>query len=183
MNIKKAGLYTGIFFGSFIVVLVALYFLYPVIEPEKAEMIKAESEKQQVDPFDPEQYSIRAVEELSNKVKQLRGTVDSLKQKESNYMAAIDSLKKINLKKNNGPSGSDESAPDEEKPEEQMQAKKDAAKSLLNLDEEDLIPIVNLLTEKQLIDLYSFASAMQKEKLLRSLEPQKAAKILNKVMS
>lgn len=183
MNIKKAGLYTGIFLGSFIVVLVVLYFLYPVIEPERAEMIQAESEKEQVDPFDPEQYSIRAVEELSDKVKELRGTVDSLKQKESDYLAAIDSLKEINSMKKNKPSGPDDRIPDEKKPEEQMQAKKDAAKSLLNLDEEDLIPIVNLLTEKQLIDLYSFASAMQKEKLLRSLEPQKAAKILNKVMS
>jgi Mg/Co/Ni transporter MgtE len=56
------------------------------------------------------------------------------------------------------------------------------AKSLLNLDEEKLSPIVNKLNNKQLMAIYNTASNMQRQKLLQSLTPDKAADIVKKVM-
>jgi len=181
MDIKKILIYSGIFAGLFLVILTGMYFLYPVIEPDKAGAAEAEIADAAPKEFSPEAYSIEAVEELSGKVKNLRQQVDSLKQKEEEYESVIDSLKQVaEASELQQSSKTKQVQVDEEK---NRQAHKDAAKALLNLDEDDLIPIVNLLSEKQLVELYSFATGMQREKLLRSLEPQKAAKILNKVMS
>jgi len=56
-------------------------------------------------------------------------------------------------------------------------------KSLLNLDVEEIAPIVNRLQDSDLIKVYKSASNMQREKLLRALAPEKASKILIQVMS
>ena len=55
-------------------------------------------------------------------------------------------------------------------------------KSLLNLDEQQLSPIVNKLSKEQLIRLYKGAGTIQREKLLRSLDPDRAAKLMTEIM-
>jgi Mg/Co/Ni transporter MgtE len=105
--------------------------------------------------------------------------VDSLEAEGKNYLAQIDSLKEKNkqAKQHN------------EKLVTKMPEKvtkksigEDVSKSLLNLDQEALSPIVNLLDDEQLVGLYNSASNMQRAKLLRSLKPEKAATVLKKVM-
>lgn len=55
-------------------------------------------------------------------------------------------------------------------------------KSLLSLDEEELAPIVNQLSNEQLILLYNGGGNLQKEKLLRALSPERAAAIITEIM-
>lgn len=55
-------------------------------------------------------------------------------------------------------------------------------KSLLNLDEEELAPIVRELDNHQLVRLYRHGGNIQREKLLRSLEPSRAASLMREVM-
>lgn len=59
----------------------------------------------------------------------------------------------------------------------------EVSKSLLRLDEEELAPILNRLTDSMLLQLYEATNGVQREKLLRSLEPAKSAVLLKRVMS
>lgn len=55
-------------------------------------------------------------------------------------------------------------------------------KSLLNLEARELSPIINQMSDKQVVRLYRGASSMQREKLLRSLKPERAAKLMSEIM-
>jgi len=55
-------------------------------------------------------------------------------------------------------------------------------KSLLNLDEEDLTPIANQMTQEELVKIYSSSGNIQREKLLRSLSAERATKLMQEVM-
>lgn len=55
-------------------------------------------------------------------------------------------------------------------------------KSLLNLETRELSPIINQMDDKQIVRLYRGASSMQREKLLRSLKPERAAKLMSEIM-
>ncbi len=56
-------------------------------------------------------------------------------------------------------------------------------KAIFALDEDEMMPIVNLLQESQLLEIYQQASNRQREQLLRVLSPQKASSLIKKVMS
>jgi hypothetical protein len=55
-------------------------------------------------------------------------------------------------------------------------------KSLLNLEEDDLAPILDKMTSQQLVRLYSGGGTIQREKILRSLSADKAAKLMTEIM-
>ncbi|WP_138430790.1 hypothetical protein [Fodinibius saliphilus] len=55
-------------------------------------------------------------------------------------------------------------------------------KSLLSLDDENLAPIINELSDKELVRLYQSGSSRQRKKLLRSLQSKRAAKLMTEVM-
>jgi len=55
-------------------------------------------------------------------------------------------------------------------------------KSLLNLDEEDLTPIANQMTQEELVKIYKSSGNLQRVKLLRSLSPEKATKLMQEIM-
>jgi hypothetical protein len=55
-------------------------------------------------------------------------------------------------------------------------------KSLLGLDDEILAPIVNQLSDSQLIRLYRTGSSREQKKLLRTLKSKRAAKLMTEVM-
>lgn len=65
---------------------------------------------------------------------------------------------------------------------EEEEAFADRVKSLLNLDEEELGPILSKLNNDQLTRLYRSAGNIQREKLLRSLNPDRAAKLMESIM-
>jgi hypothetical protein len=66
--------------------------------------------------------------------------------------------------------------------EEEGEAFADRVKSLLNLDEEELAPILSKLNNDQLTRLYRSAGNIQREKLLRSLNPDRAARLMESIM-
>ena len=55
-------------------------------------------------------------------------------------------------------------------------------KSLLNLDEEDLTPIANQMTQEELVKIYRSSGNLQRVKLLQSLSPEKATKLMQEIM-
>ncbi|MFO7845610.1 MAG: hypothetical protein R6V27_03540 [Balneolaceae bacterium] len=65
---------------------------------------------------------------------------------------------------------------------EQAEDFSDRVKSLLNLDEEDLEPIANQMSQEELVRIYQNSGNMQREKLLRSLTSERAAKLMKEVM-
>lgn len=178
MNFKKIGTIAGGFLGSFLVVLVAMYFLYSYINPQQKESIETETTNMEETGFNPEKYSPKAVESLNKQVENLQQIIDSIKTVETDYINRIDSLQEhINQVEQDKEETTDK-VPEAEMPENM----EDVSRSLLNLDEDSLAPIVNLLDNEQLVGLYNSASNMQRAKLLRSLKPDKAATILKEVM-
>jgi Mg/Co/Ni transporter MgtE len=57
----------------------------------------------------------------------------------------------------------------------------DVGKSLLSMDQSALAPILKKLNDNMLVGLYRDGSNMQREKLLQSLDPNRAAELLKKV--
>lgn len=55
-------------------------------------------------------------------------------------------------------------------------------RSLLNLDDEELRPILSQLNELQIKAIYADASSMQREKILRNLSPASAARLLSAII-
>jgi hypothetical protein len=55
-------------------------------------------------------------------------------------------------------------------------------KSLLNLDDEELKPILRQLNQRQIQAIYLDANASQREKLLRNLNPEAAARLLSEII-
>ncbi len=178
MNAKRIGIWTAGFIGCFVVLTVLAYFLFPYIHPEKAAEAKKEPASMKMANFDPGKYNLQAVDSLNQKISNLQMKVDSLSRQNNGKQQFIDSLQ----------AGID--TPVESEPAEivtsdvaqAVPAVEEASKPLLSLDEDELGPIVDLLDENQLISLYREGSGRQRQKLLRTLKPQKAAKILKKVM-
>ena len=141
-----------------------------------------------MDSYDPNDFNPEAVTRLRRTIIDLQAKIDSLESREGMYLANIDSLSVQVAELVNrpipkpDPKKAAKKAQDEEEKESDKKVE-EIAKTLLNLDEEELDPIANLLSESQLVDLYASASKSQREKLLRVLKPEKAANILKKVMS
>jgi Mg/Co/Ni transporter MgtE len=62
------------------------------------------------------------------------------------------------------------------------EAFKDRVKSLLNLEEDELAPILEKMTSNQLVRLYTEAGNTQREKILRALNSERAARLITEVM-
>ena len=184
---KKIGLFIIAFAGSFLILLALMFFLYPVVRPDavieeedpvafnetedgkpvEAELVNLNSEivPDSVTVPPDESEGIQIDEERRNSSMQI-------------YEAKIDSLQKVieDLKQNH------ESEITELKSVKKDENLQETTKTLLSMDEEDLAPIVNSLDDKELLKLYEYSSGMQRQKLLRSLDPQKASQILKTLM-
>lgn len=163
--------------GSFIVLLVLVYFLYPILKPNKAKSVNNQEHlKAKMATFDPVQYNPSPVDSLQRQTINYQTKIDSLTKSNKYKQQLIDSLRQA--LKNTKESMKKLSA----YKQQHAVSAKEASKSLLNLRENSLGPIVNLLSKNQLISLYKDATDQQRQKLLRTLKPQKAAAILKEVM-
>lgn len=210
MDTKQIAIYGGGFLGSFLVLLGIMYMIYPYLHPEKVEEVQSDYSALSGSRFDTERYSPEAVDALNQQITSLQETIDSLNSRKNKYVSTIDSLQLVvneitdSLEETSASRASlAETAPGEsadpesgsaigsrdpatireevsKADEEELQ---EISKSLLRLDEDALAPIVNLLGDDQLISIYKSGSSLQRQKLLQSLEPKKAAEILKKVMS
>ena len=62
------------------------------------------------------------------------------------------------------------------------EAFKDRIKSLLNLEENQMAPILEKMTQQQLVQLYREAGNTQREKILRALNSDRAARLITEIM-
>lgn len=213
---KKSALFkiAGIIVVSFVVITVAMFFLYPYLNEEKYEQIQAErSERTPSNSFQvgtqDEQLPIEAGEDTESepasgsRVQVFEGDRDQLLMKLDSLKAVNDSLSTelesaqaglLNLENVLKQTGVDpqqlasarrgegvdaEFIIASEEPKEEFSER---VKSLLNLDEEELTPIANQMSQQELVRIYSSSGNIQREKLLRSLSPERAAKLMKEIM-
>lgn len=188
MDKKIIGKWTGSFIGLFIVLLVLMYFLYPVLKPNKAEKVMKAEKQKMAEKATKQQSGLtmaslnisedhsKSVDRFREKLVNKQVIIDSLTERGEAKQQLIDSLRqalKVSKDSVRELSGNKQ---------QYAISAEEASKSLLSLEGNSLGPIVNLLNEKQLIHLYEKGSKRQREKLLRTLDPKKAAAILKKVM-
>ncbi|MBO6586853.1 MAG: hypothetical protein JJ953_12165 [Gracilimonas sp.] len=185
--LKIAGLITV----PLLVMIVAMYFLYPYINKEEyQELVQAQEEKLDAEfealGLPAQEDSVVAV--LSDATMVMDSVaVDTLVTDELQLALEentllhkrVDSLiAEIEVLKANQPEETDAEDIQELSKEEFAQR----IKSLLNLEEDDLGPILEKMTNEQLVRLYNGGGTIQREKILRSLNSDKAAKLMTEIM-
>ncbi len=189
----------GIVLVSFIGSFVLIFFLYPYINEEKySEMLESEQGRTMADmawaesgvPLDEFENLQKEFDRLQSANRDLLNKIDSLEIENEELRHEIKEWE--NMEEFLPGSGLlEEQAAARESVTEQT-ARQDGfvmdeefgerVKSLLNLDEEELAPIVRELDQEKLIRLYQSGGTIQREKLLRSLEPARAAALMSEVM-
>lgn len=195
----------------FLAMLVLFYFLYPQINEERYKEYLSGIHSEQAEDsvqtdvqydeiaFDERygsSYTAEDYENLPNNLEllmaeqnSLQNAIDSLKQEKEMLVSELDDLNSsidsaqtveiaaVEENQNEGNRSLLADATDENREEFS-----ERVKSLLNLEEEQLAPIVKQLSDEQLIRLYNSAGNIQREKLLRSLSAGRAAKLMEKIM-
>lgn len=172
---------------------VAVYFLFPYINEEKHQEVAEKYDEEIVlaDNFETqENYDGDAVEEdlgtLSERASAFKQNIQELQTQLDSLTTVNDSLKskllakeeELKELKENEESASEDVVSEELSNEELSEN----VKSLLDLDDENLSPILNEMSDSQLIRLYEVGSSLQRKKLLRALESKRAAKLMTEVM-
>jgi len=110
--------------------------------------------------------SLNTVEMFEENEIRLHGVIDSLYVRIDQLEQLVDSLQN----------------PIEENNELDPTEFADRVKSLLNLEEEELGPILKNMTKGQIVRLYNGGGTIQRQKILRSLEADKAAELMTEIM-
>lgn len=191
---------TGLLVGSMVLMMVGVYFLYPHLNEEGYREAISESPEAEPAPeggdrdyigMEFEDLTVQ-IEELRNEERRLLDMVDSLTDLNSELTAGLDEAQTEVDAQSEAAAGAD---PGGEPGEAGLFADSgggdedisdsglsERVKSLLNLDEGELAPIINQMTNDQLILLYRSGGTIQREKLLRSLNPERAAELISEVM-
>jgi len=204
---KKVLIILAAIAGSFLAFLVLFYFLYPHLNEEKFEQVVSELNEEKTTKTDQNQYrydetvydelnEVDEYDELPNNPEllmaeqnSLQDSIDSLQQKRDLLLNeldelshSVDSVKSLKTTENSADVqlNADNTAENTDEAREEFSER---VKSLLNLEEEQLSPIVRQLSDEQLIRLYDSAGNIQREKLLRSLSADRAAKLMERIMS
>lgn len=174
------------FIAAFLLFMVISYYLYPIINPDAAATSGIEGE---IYLYDYAAFGPAVVEELKKKVSSLEEQLEEKREKEMRDLAIIDSLFQVTrdleddlavYERQGGGAGTG-NGPDLSPAEEQRVV--ELSKSLMRLDEDELAPILARVSDPMLIRLYNSSNSIQREKLLRSLDPSQAAALLRRVMS
>lgn len=179
----------GILAGSLLLLIVAAYFTYPYLNEEKHQEV--------VTMYRGTEFIDTDEGYIGREFEQLHEQLEASKQQRDSLVSMIDSLKLVNEELNkeiveyseaseiiqiaegDGVNERNTAGARGEFAEEDFSER---VKSLLNLDEGELAPIVNKMSNGQLVRLYRGGGNIQREKLLRSLEPERAAEIMNEIM-
>ena len=185
--LKIAGLITV----PLLVMIIAIFFLYPYLNKEEYQELVKEQEEKFESEFDAlsmnaQQDTLLTVASDSTLAADSMA-VDSLSTDElkialdenSRLHQVVDSLvAEIEILKANQVKAVEAKDIPELSKEEFAQR----VKSLLNLEEDDLAPILERMTNEQLVRLYNGGGTIQREKILRSLNSDKAAKLMTEIM-
>lgn len=165
-----------------IVMLVVIYLLYPLLNKERYDLIVETggmmSDSTMVDSLIVADSLAQADSLMAAVEIEQPAAVD-----DTEWVSTVDSLERVIYVLSSRLEGL-------EKKEEvntvqaklQDEAFKDRVKSLLNLEEDELAPILDKMTNKQLVQLYSEAGNTQREKILRSLNSDRAARLITEIM-
>ena len=156
------------------------YFLFPSINPEKFE-----ETVQQVE----EQNALIAAENESNKSQSGNISNTDIKTIEARYNSKIDSMKtlltELNLEKNEYLTQKTDLAEKVKSLENDLSQLREyktnfenELKGVLNLDDKQLSPIIQAMKIEKVAELYQNSNTNQKQKILRNVDPAKAAIIL-----
>ena len=189
--IKIAGFITV----PLLIMVVAIFFLYPYLNKDDYQQLVAEQEQKMAAELQPmpaladssaitDSSMVLAADSLMADTSQVSDTlamdeIDIVQAENARLHSVVDSLftELETLKK--AQAEQEKVKPISElSPEEFSQR----VKSLLNLEEEDLAPILERMTNKQLVRLYNGGGTIQREKILRSLNSDKAAKLMTEIM-
>ncbi|MEX0680470.1 MAG: hypothetical protein WD097_03740 [Balneolales bacterium] len=182
----------GLIVASFGVVFGLVFFLYPYINKEKYDEIMTSQA------FNESDYPMRVGEKTDEELfLEFRHEIDMLRATNQELLLTIDSLELIqeDLRLEieewekmedffpvSGNLTSTQSTQQNETDRMGNEEFVERVKSLLNLDEEELAPIVSEMAQEQLVRIFHNSGSIQREKLLRSLEPKRAAELVKEVM-
>ena len=193
----------AVIFGPFLALLILIYFIYPHLNEERYSQVIDEfggSEDFEPELYDPSPHNAtdqnlgplpNQLDLLMSEQHDLQIIIDSLQTEKEALISEIQELyeqrdaitveagdvqaQPVNDTELAGPLMADTENGAKEEFSERV-------KSLLNLDEEELAPIVRQLSNEQLVRLYNSAGNIQREKLLRSLSADRAAILMEKIM-
>lgn len=209
---KKILIILAAIVAPFLGLLVLFFFLYPYLNEEKHKQVVSEMNMESIiesaqngftndeivyDVPAPEEnnareYTTEDYDELPNNLEllvaeqnYLQNVIDSLKSEKELLVKKLDELNSsVDSVNAMGSSAINEAEPLlTEAIDESSEEFSERVKSFLNLEEEELSPIVRQLSDEQLIRLYNSAGNIQREKLLRSLSADRAAKLMERIMS
>jgi hypothetical protein len=203
MNKNKLLKLTGLFVVSSLVLALAAYFLYPYLNEQKYRQTVEDFQTQDstafisagLDGSQPRTHSLR-LDSLQKEEKRLRHLVDSLQAANTSLKEQLEELAKADSARKAVADEVTAGALQDNISEDLLAADNNGSiptpaerepfservKSLLNLDEEELALIINHLSNSQLVRLYRGGGTIQREKLLRSLKPERAAELIEEIM-
>jgi hypothetical protein len=184
-----------------LIMLVVVYLLYPMINSDRYDLIvrtngtmvdslaldslaridsiATADSLAQLEKLTSAQYAMDLDKKWSTKVDSLERMVYLLSARLEGIQNASDLRNQNNEPEATGNEPAKEPSTDELLSDE---AFKDRVKSLLNLEEDELAPILEKMTSNQLVRLYSEAGNTQREKILRALKSDRAARLITEVM-
>tara|TARA_Y200000002_G_scaffold383300_1_gene405083 strand:- start:8139 stop:8699 length:561 start_codon:yes stop_codon:yes gene_type:complete len=162
---------------------IGFYVLYPKINPEKYEetVQQVEEENAQnatLNSLESESSNLEATDSsnrISSVVKMQKAQIDSLE-------SIISELESLRDELNTDKTDLNEAM---RKLEEQVNQKatfEEELKGIFSLDDKQLSPILGKMDDMKVADMYQGSTVNQKQKILRCLDPEKAAKLLEAVI-
>lgn len=192
MPIKRILKILGYIFVPLLPMAVAVYFLFPYLNEEKHNEVaeKHNDEFKIGDTTDVELSSFSPASAGDESVNDIGEDFTDLKEKTSEYQKNIDSLQKevdslttVNDSLEQQLAKGGELAEGETANSEISEEKfSENIKSLLDLDIENLTPILSKMSDDQLVRMFKAGSGLQRKKLLRSLESDRAAELMTEVL-
>ncbi len=167
---------------SFVFFIAVSYAIYPHVNgsAKKEKINNAPAVDEPVDfigkKYDPDLYGPDAVARLKKQIDDMEQLISELREKENQYKEVIDSLAVV-------ASSIHLQMVVEQEQRINAEGILEAASSLLELNDDVLSKILIRLEDQQLVELYHAAGRIQRGKLLRSLDPDRAAKLLKQVIS
>ena len=173
-----------------LLMLVVMYLLYPMINKDRYDLI-VETNGTMIDSVMMDSLarldSLAMVDSLyafqQDSLMELENEIQQ--QQDAEWINLVDSLQRVIYVLNARIEGlENEEIVEGETSAEKLaeEAFKDRVKSLLKLEEDELAPILDKMSKDQLVRLYSEAGNTQREKILRSLNSDRAARLITEIM-
>ncbi|MCW9705375.1 hypothetical protein [Fodinibius salsisoli] len=200
MSVKRIIKILGYIFAPILILTIAIYFLFPYLNEEKHQQVAkkysddfvvGDTTNMTTSFFSPTIEGDREATGRAGNVKDIGESLARLKEKSQSYQQDIDSLQKEIDSLTTAKDSLKEKLKGSTEYEGETQGKDTVIsqeqfskniKSLLDLDVENLTPILSKMSNEQLVRMFKAGSGLQQKKLLRSLTADRAAKLMTEVL-